>query len=416
MLAELITIGDEILIGQIVDTNSAWMGEQLNLAGIAVKQITSVSDDPQHIIKALDEAQTRADLILITGGLGPTKDDLTKKTLRDYFKMGWRTDADVEEDVKAIFKKFGREPGGVNMLQAQVPDGCRVIRNYNGTAPGMWFEQNGKIFVSMPGVPYEMKGLMSNGVIPLLREKFSLPFIYHRTVLTQGIGESMLAERIEAWEDSLATLGIKLAYLPAPSVVRLRLSTSGSDESKIREAVDAKVEELLPQIEQWHYGFGEETLAEITGKILFERGQTVCTAESCTGGSIAQAITSVAGSSQWFIGGWVSYANEVKTAQIGVPESLIEKHGVVSEEVVTEMAREARIRMKTDYAVAVSGIAGPGGGSEEKPVGLVYIGVANETGVVVKRYQFGGDRNRNITAATLSALMLLRKTLLGITV
>ena len=416
MLAELITIGDEILIGQIVDTNSAWMGEQLNLAGIAVKQITSVSDDPQHIIKALDEAQTRADLILITGGLGPTKDDLTKKTLRDYFKMGWRTDADVEEDVKAIFKKFGREPGGVNMLQAQVPDGCRVIRNYNGTAPGMWFEQNGKIFVSMPGVPYEMKGLMSNGVIPLLREKFSLPFIYHRTVLTQGIGESMLAERIEAWEDSLAPLGIKLAYLPAPSVVRLRLSTSGSDESKIRKAVDAKVEELLPQIEQWHYGFGEETLAEVTGKLLLERGQTVCTAESCTGGSIAQAITSVAGSSQWFIGGWVSYANEVKIAQIGVPESLIEKHGVVSEEVVTEMAREARIRMKTDYAVAVSGIAGPGGGSEEKPVGLVYIGVANETGVVVKRYQFGGDRNRNITAATLSALMLLRKTLLGITV
>ncbi|MGL5889810.1 MAG: competence/damage-inducible protein A [Bacteroidia bacterium] len=416
MLAEIITIGDEILIGQIVDTNSAWMGEQLNLAGIAVKQITSVSDDPQHIINALDEAQTRADLILITGGLGPTKDDLTKKTLRDYFKMDWRIDTNVQEDVKAIFKKFGREPNEVNLLQAQVPDRCRVIRNHNGTAPGMWFEENGKIFVSMPGVPYEMKGLMSDGVIPLLREKFSLPFIYHRTVLTQGIGESMIAERVEAWEDSLAEHGIKLAYLPAPSVVRLRLSTSGSDESKIRAAVDAKVEELLPLIAQFHYGFNDDTLQSVTGQLLAERRQTVCTAESCTGGSIAQAITSVPGSSQWFTGGWVSYANEVKTAHIGVPEALIEKHGVVSEEVVTEMAREARIRMKTNYAVAVSGIAGPGGGSEEKPVGLVYIGVAGENGVTVKRYQFGGDRSRNITAATLSALMLLRKIILGIEV
>lgn len=413
MLAELITIGDEILIGQIVDTNSAWMGEQLSLAGIAVKQITSVSDDPAHIREALDAAQTRADLILITGGLGPTKDDLTKKTLCDYFGMGWRTDTDVLADVQAIFSRFGREATAVNLQQADVPDGCRVIRNRNGTAPGMWFAHNGKVIVSMPGVPYEMKGLMTNGVLPLLREQFSLPFIYHKTVLTQGIGESLLAAHIEAWEDSLAEHGIKLAYLPSPSMVRLRLSASG-DESTTRAAVDQKVAELLPQITAWHYGFGEDTLENVVGQLLLERGQTLSLAESCTGGSIAQRITSVAGSSAWFFGGWVSYANAVKTEHVGVSEATLVAEGAVSEAVVREMARNARQRMHTDYSVAVSGIAGPDGGTAEKPVGLVWIAVGHASGEVVRWMQFGGDRNRNITAATQSALMLLRKTILGI--
>ncbi|MCU0433826.1 MAG: competence/damage-inducible protein A [Bacteroidia bacterium] len=412
MRAEIITIGDEILIGQIVDTNSAWMGEQLGLNGIAVKQITSVSDDAAHIVNALDEAQTRADLILITGGLGPTKDDITKKTLRTYFGMGWRTDEQVQADVIAIFKRFGREPGEVNMLQAEVPDGCRVIRNKNGTAPGMWFEHNGKIFVSMPGVPFEMKGIMTDGVLPLLREKFSLPFIYHRTVLTQGVGESILAAKIEAWEDSLAALGIKLAYLPSPGLVRLRLSASGNEQD-IRRAVDAKVEELLPQIEEWHYGFGHETLPQVIGKILLERGQTLATAESCTGGSVAQAITSVPGSSQWYQGSIVSYANEIKIQQLDIPAELIAQHGAVSEEVAAAMAANARTRLGTDFAVSTTGIAGPGGGSALKPVGLVYIAVASANGVIVKRFQYGGDRSRNITAATLSALMLLRKVVLG---
>ncbi|MCA6364410.1 MAG: competence/damage-inducible protein A [Bacteroidetes bacterium] len=412
MLAEIITIGDEILIGQIVDTNSAWMGGQLGLNGIAVKQITSVSDDASHIVKALDEARQRADLILITGGLGPTKDDLTKKTLRDYFGMGWRMDEQVAEDVMSIFKRFGREPGEVNLLQAQVPDGCRVIRNKNGTAPGMWFEVGGKIFVSMPGVPFEMKGIMSDGVLPLLREKFSLPFIYHRTVLTQGVGESLLAEKIEAWENSLAEHGIKLAYLPSPGMVRLRLSASG-EEAAVRKATDAKVEELLPLIEQWHYGYNDDTLPQVVGRLLVEHGQTVITAESCTGGSVAQAITSVPGSSQWYLGSIVSYANEVKMQQLGVPAALIEQHGAVSEEVASVMAVNARKQFNAGYAIATTGIAGPGGGTELKPVGLVYIAVASETGVTVRKMQYGGNRERNIAATTLSALMLLRKVILG---
>jgi nicotinamide-nucleotide amidase len=412
MLAEIITIGDEILIGQIVDTNSAWMGEQLGLNGIAVKQITSVSDDASHIVKALNEARLRADLILITGGLGPTKDDLTKKTLRDYFGMGWRMDEQVKEDVIAVFKRFGREPGEVNLLQAQVPDGCRVVRNKNGTAPGMWFEHEGKIFVSMPGVPFEMKGIMSDGVLPLLREKFSLPFIYHRTVLTQGVGESILAEKIEAWEDSLAAQNIKLAYLPSPGMVRLRLSASG-EEAAVRKATDAKVEELLPLIEQWHYGFNDDTLPLVAGRLLLERNQTVVTAESCTGGSVAQAITSVPGSSQWYLGSIVSYANEVKMQHLGVPAALIEQHGAVSEEVAATMAANARKQFNASYAVATTGIAGPGGGSELKPVGLVYIAIASESGVTVRKMQYGGNRERNIAATTLSALMLLRKVILG---
>jgi nicotinamide-nucleotide amidase len=413
ILAEVMTIGDELLIGQVVDTNSAWIGQQLSLNGIRVKQITSVSDDPAHIVEALRDAASRADIILITGGLGPTKDDLTKKTLRDYFGMGWRMDEAVLANVTRIFAGFGREVTEVNRLQAQVPDGCIALMNKNGTAPGMWFEQNGKIYVSMPGVPFEMKGLMTDSVLPKLREKFGLPVIIHKTILTQGIGESMLAERIEAWEDSLAAEGIKLAYLPSPSMVRLRLSATGDDREKVVEAVERKTRELIPQISSYVFGYGDETIEGVVGSLLREKKQTVSTAESCTGGMIAHMITSVPGSSDYFTGSIISYANQVKSEQLGVSEGLLAQYGAVSEECVRAMAESVREKLHTDYSIATSGIAGPGGGTPEKPVGLVWIAVAGPGRTYAKSFFFGDNRERNIVRASITALALLRKMVIG---
>lgn len=413
MQAEIMTIGDELLIGQVVDTNSAWIGQQLSLSGIRVKQITSVSDDAAHIVAALDEAQERADIILITGGLGPTKDDITKKTLCQYFGMGWRLDEKVLENVTRIFAAYGREVTEVNRLQAQVPDGCIALMNKKGTAPGMWFERNGKVFVSMPGVPYEMKGLMTESVLPMLKTKFGLPVILHKTILTQGIGESMLAERIEAWEDSLAAEGIKLAYLPAPSMVRLRLSSSGDNREKLQEAIDRKVSEVLPLISSYVYGYDDQQLEAVLGELLKAKKKTVSTAESCTGGMISHMITSVPGSSDYYTGSIISYANEVKTGEMNVSPAILEKHGAVSEECVRAMAEGVRKKLKTDYSVATSGIAGPGGGTEEKPVGTVWIAVAGPKKTFAKKFRFGGDRERNILAASITTLALLRKMILG---
>ncbi len=413
MTAEIITIGDELLIGQVVDTNSAWIGQQLSLAGITVKQMTSISDDAAHIRETLDVAKKRADLILITGGLGPTKDDITKKTLCEYFGMGWRTDETVLADVIAIFKRFGRETTDINRLQANVPDGCIALRNPNGTAPGMWFEQDGKIFVSMPGVPYEMKGIMTECVLPQLREKYKLPFILHKTILTQGIGESVLAERIAGWEDSLAAEGIKLAYLPSPSIVRLRLSAAGSDKAALEEKTGRKIAEVLPLIESYVYGYDDDTLEELAGKLLLERNATFATAESCTGGMIAQLVTSVPGSSAYYKGSIIAYAYEAKTRHLGVKEETLTKYGAVSEEAVREMAKGAKEKFSVDYAIAVSGIAGPGGGMEGKPVGTVWIALAGPKGVYAKKFLFGDNRARNIQRTAITALALLRKMILG---
>lgn len=412
MLVEIITIGDEILIGQIVDTNSAWMGEQLNLAGIKVHQITSVSDNAEHIVKALDEAKSRVDLILITGGLGPTKDDITKHTLVKYFNTSLRFDEDVHQHVKALFARFGREVTGVNLKQAEVPESCTVIHNANGTAPGMWFDQDGKVFVSMPGVPYEMKKMMSAEILPRLKQKFSLPAIVHRTVLTQGIGESFLSEIIADWENSLTEKNIKLAYLPSPGMVRLRLSTSGNDEFVLRKTVDEKVEELNKLIPQHIYGYEKDTLEQLVGRLLKEKKQTLSLAESCSGGLIAHLVTSVPGSSVYFMGGVVSYSYESKTNMLGVTTDTLEKFGAVSEEVVIQMAEGARKEFKTDWAVSASGIAGPDGGMEGKPVGTVWIAVAGPNGVKAKKFQFGGDRERNIAVTAITALNMLRKQLL----
>jgi nicotinamide-nucleotide amidase len=413
MHAEIITIGDELLIGQVVDTNSAWMATLLNQHGIKVHQITSVSDNREHIIEALTATAKRADIILITGGLGPTRDDITKSTLCDYFKVGLRFDAEAYKDVEHLFKIRGREVTEINKKQAELPANCIALRNKNGTAPGMWFEDKGKVYVSMPGVPYEMKALMTDEVIPRLKKKFTLPVILHKTVLTQGIGESMLAERIEKWEDSLAEHNIKLAYLPSAGMVRLRLSVSGTDENKLKQIIDQKVKELLPLAESYIYGYDNDTLESVVGKLLKEKNKTVSTAESCTGGYIGHLITTVPGSSDYFKGSVVAYANEIKENILGVKAETIEKHGAVSQQVVEEMATGICKKFNTDYSVAVSGIAGPTGGTPDKPVGTVWIAVKSPKNLVSKKFLFGDNRERNIQVTGLTALNMLRKEIMS---
>ncbi len=416
MQAEIITIGDEILIGQIVDTNSAFMAELLNMNGISVKQISSVSDNAEHIIKALDEAKTRADIILITGGLGPTKDDITKKTLCHYFNTTMRFDEQAYQDVVNLFAQYGKEVTPINRLQAEVPATCEVIRNYNGTAPCMWFDVEGKVFVSMPGVPYEMKALMKNQIVPKLKSRFNFPFIFHKTVLTQGIGESALAEIISDWEDSLASSNIKLAYLPAPGMVRLRLSTAGQEEAPLHTAVETKILELTKIIGEFIYGyetFGQEneTLEQTIGKLLKQKNKTISTAESCTGGYISHLITKVPGSSDYYVGSVISYSYEIKETELGVPKNILETQGAVSQPVVEQMAIAIRQKYHTDYSIAASGIAGPGGGTPEKPVGTVWIAIATPEKVFSQKFQFGNHRERNIQKTANAALNLLRKEL-----
>ncbi len=413
MLAEIITIGDEILIGQIVDTNSAWMGVCLNENGIKVHQITSVSDNKQHIIEALDAATKRVDIILITGGLGPTRDDITKQTLSEYFNAKLVFNAEAFKDVEHVFKIRGREVTEINRKQAELPENCTALSNKNGTAPGMWFEEKGKVFVSMPGVPYEMKALMTNEVIPRLKKKFELPVIMHKTVLTQGIGESMLAEMIEAWEDSLAKENISLAYLPSIGAVRLRLSTRGKDESTLKQVIDRKVKELQALAGNYIYGYDNETLEGILGNILSQKKKTISTAESCTGGYMAHMITAIAGSSEYFKGSVISYADEVKINVLGVKPETIEKHGAVSQETVEQMAANVRKKLNTDYSIAVSGIAGPTGGTPEKPVGTVWIAIATPDKVISRKFLFGDNRGRNIHLSAITGLNMLRKELLA---
>ena len=414
--AEIITIGDEILIGQIVDTNSAYMATLLNLNGISVKQISSVSDNREHILKALDEARLRADIILMTGGLGPTKDDITKKTLCEYFNTTTRFDNEVYQDVVAIFEAYGKQVTPVNRLQAEVPEICTTIRNHHGTAPGMWFENNGTVFVSMPGVPYEMKAMMKNQVLPKLKEQYKLPAIVHKTVLTQGLGESYLSDLIADWENSLAKENIKLAYLPSPGMVRLRLSTMGEDEVQLNNAVDKKIEELKLIIGESIYGYETfgvptETLEQVVGRLLKEKGRTLSTAESCTGGYISHLVTKVPGSSEYYIGSVISYAYEIKESELGVPKEMLETNGAVSQPVVEQMAKAIRIKYKTDYSVSASGIAGPGGGTTDKPVGTVWIAIATPDRVFSEKFLFGTNRERNIQKTANAALNMLRKEL-----
>jgi nicotinamide-nucleotide amidase len=408
MKAEIISIGDELLIGQVINTNASWIGEQLTMAGIKVYQAVSIADDYNHIFEALELAGKRADVVLITGGLGPTKDDITKKTLCDFFGAKPVFNEQVFEDVKEIFRVRGRKVTELNRKQAEVPDNCTVIRNVHGTAPGMWFEKEGKIFVSMPGVPFEMRPMVTDYIIPELRKKFSLPAIYHKTVLTQGVPESEMAAMIEEWENALPS-NVKLAYLPQPGIVRLRLTASGNNRDDLVTVVEKEIVRLKELIGDYIFGFDKDTLEEVVGKMLRQKKKTVSTAESCTGGYIAHLITSVAGSSDYYKGSVVSYANEIKNNILDVNDGDIEKFGAVSEPVVTQMAANVRKKFGTDFALATSGIAGPAGGTDEKPVGTTWIAVATPEKVVARLFRFGEHRGRNIRRSALMALDMLRK-------
>ncbi|MEQ7801715.1 competence/damage-inducible protein A [Pedobacter sp. ASV1-7] len=406
MLAEIITIGDEILIGQIVDTNSAWMARELNLIGITVKQVSSVSDNADHIMEALQLAEKRADIILITGGLGPTKDDITKITMAKYFNMGFRRDQETLDHVTDIFVRFNKPMIEMNRKQADVPDGCRVIKNKNGTAPCMWFEERGKIFVSMPGVPFEMMYLMTEEIIPRLKNAFKLPFITHKTILTANIGESFLAVEIEDIEDSLPE-HIKLAYLPKLGQIRLRLSATGTDEVALKAEVEAYAQQIISRVKKYVVIDEDVALEKAMLDIMEANELTLSTAESCTGGYIAHLITQHPGCSSVYAGGAVTYSNALKMSVLGVQAETLDIYGAVSEQTVKEMAYGARVHFKTDYAVAVSGVAGPDGGSDEKPVGTVWIAVANQHHVIARLFNFSNRRIQNIERSAIAALAMV---------
>jgi nicotinamide-nucleotide amidase len=406
MLAEIITIGDEILIGQIVDTNSAFIARELNNAGIRVKQISSVSDDKQHILAALDEASGRADIILITGGLGPTKDDITKKTIAEYFGVGMVENKGALENVTNIFARYNRPLLEVNRLQAQVPENCVVMLNKNGTAPGMWFNEKGKIYISMPGVPHEMMYMMEDSVIPKLKSTLKLPFIIHKTILTVGEGESFLADRIADIEDSLPSY-IKLAYLPKLGQVRLRLSGYGDDETFIKNEVNKYTALIVTRIANVVAAEEDIPIEKVILNYMTEKGLTLSAAESCTGGYISHLLTQHAGSSKVFFGGAISYSYELKETLLGVKHETLEHFGAVSKETVTEMVEGALANFKSDYALAVTGIAGPDGGMPEKPVGTVWIAVASAGKTVAKKLTFGNKRLQNIERSAISALNML---------
>ena len=409
MKAEIITIGDEILIGQIVDTNSAWISEQLNMHGIDAYQITSIHDDHGQILKALADAESRADLILITGGLGPTKDDITKKALCAYFDCGLVINEQVLEQVTGMLTRRSIRINQLNKDQALVPEKCTVLPNTTGTAPGMWFEKDHVIFVSMPGVPFEMQYLMENEVFPRLQGKGKVRTIYHQTVLIHGIPESMLAEHIEPWELALPSF-IKLAYLPSPFMIRLRLSAYGEDTDGLKDEVAAQIEKLKMIVPAANiFGYNQDTLSGVTGKLLRDFHATVGVAESCTGGYIAHLITSNPGSSAYFKGGVIAYANAAKVSVLGVKPETLEAHGAVSKEVALEMARGAQKVLQTDYAIATTGIAGPDGGTPEKPVGMVWIAIAGKHHLTTECYNFAGNRERNMIRSAQTAMNMLRQ-------
>lgn len=412
MLAEIITIGDELLIGQVVDTNSAWMGEVLNQHGIKVNRITSISDNREEIIKTLKEASLRAKLILITGGLGPTNDDITKKTLCEYFNVSTRFDEKAYEDVLHLFSIRGREVSAINRMQAEVPENCTTLYNKVGTAPGMWFDENDVVYVSMPGVPYEMKYLMEHEVLPRITKRFSTPAIIHSTILTFGIGESFLAEKIADFENALPS-HIKLAYLPAAGSVRLRLTSSGADEASLKTELNEQTQKLSQLIPDYVYGYGKTEMPQVVGDLLKSKGFTIATAESCSGGYMAHLITAIPGSSAYYIGSSVTYSNESKTQLLGVPAELIANHGAVSEQVVLSMVESVKKLFKVDCAIATTGIAGPSGGTPEKPVGTVWVGVSTPAGTKAHLLKLGDNRLRTIEVAALSGLNFLRKELLN---
>lgn len=412
MQAEIITIGDEILIGQILDSNSKWIATELNKIGVSVYQITSIQDDRLHILKAIKEAQANADIVIITGGLGPTKDDITKLTLTEYFHDTLVLNDEIALHIEQMFAKINYPFTEVNRNQALVPSTCIPLKNDFGTAPGMWFCKKNKVVVSLPGVPFEMIGLMSQSVLPKLQATYNLPFILHKTIITYGMGESMLAEKIEDWETNLPSF-IKLAYLPSFGSVRLRLSAKGATKEMLAEGISTEMEKLAKLIPDIIVGFDEnETIESVIGQLLTEKKQTMAVAESCTGGNIAKIITSVAGASKYFVGGIVAYTKMIKIKELLVDEKIIAKNTVVSAQVAEAMAKGIQQKYHTDYAIATTGNAGPTVDDTDKTVGTVFIAIATPTTIFSEEFFFGKPREKVIGRASNKALELLRKEIL----
>lgn len=408
MKAEIITIGDELLIGQTIDSNSAWMGAELSLTGFDIQKKTSVHDLRSDILKTLSEATGNSDVVLITGGLGPTSDDITKQALCEFFNTKLVVNKEVLAMIETMMQRRNFPMNENNKKQAEVPESCRVLPNSAGTAPGMWFEKEGTIFVSMPGVPHEMRYIMNEHVLPELRKRFTSQAIIHRTIMTYGVPEARLAELLTGFE-ALLPENIKLAYLPAAGIIKLRLTGTGKDKAEVTERVNRQVQKLYSLIPDLIFGENEESFEMVIGKMLTKNKKTLCTAESCTGGNIAHLITCVPGSSNYYMGSVIAYSNSVKTELLGVDATLIEMDGTVSESVVKAMAEGARRLLNTDFSIATSGIAGPDGGTEEKPVGTIWIAAASDAGTVAEMHTFGSDRITNIARFSNSALSLLRK-------
>jgi nicotinamide-nucleotide amidase len=406
MKAALISIGDELLIGQTINTNAAWLGKELSQIGIPVTKSWTISDDPDEICASLDHLIHHVQLIVLTGGLGPTKDDLTKHTLTKYFNTHLEIVPEVLKRITDFFTKRNREMLDVNVQQAALPVGAQVMHNYHGTASGMWFEKEGCIIISLPGVPYEMKGIMTDEVFPKLKNRFETQELYHQTLMTQGIGESFLAERIEDWEDKVRAEGLGLAYLPSPGTVKLRLSSKNgkADEPKIQ----SYLEEIMQRLPQYAYSIDEKSISEVLGQLLLTKNMTIGTVESCTGGAIAKELVEVAGSSKYYVGSIVAYSYEVKEKYLKIDHQELAKHGAVSEKVVVRMAKKGRKKLGVDLCIATSGIAGPTGGLPEKPVGTVWIAISTKNRVWAKRFQFGDNRERNISMTALTALNIAR--------
>ena len=411
MTAYILTVGDEILIGQITDTNSAWMAQQLNLQGIQIIGKTSVGDVHSEIVNTIDYALHQADLVLMTGGLGATKDDITKKAIADYFGMQMVWHQETFDRMSFFFKKINREVSDINKNSCYMPSDATILNNDKGLAPGMWFQHGKKVLVSMPGVPYEMQHLMTDRVLPRLRESFPMSPIVHRTVLTAGEGETMLAEKLSTFEDKLPE-NVKLAYLPSLGTVRLRLTARGEDESFLNTQLDVLKAEMETIVEYAVAGYNDDTMPKVIGQMLRERGLRIGSAESCTGGYLAHLLTSVAGSSEYFEGSIIAYSYDLKEKLLGVSSNVLNTEGAVSENCVREMVHGAVERMGVDIAVAVSGVAGPGGGTPEKPVGTVWLAVGNKERVITAKLGIDRGRLKNIEYAANSGLNLIRKFLL----
>ena len=412
MKAEIITIGDELLIGQTIDTNSAWIGAELTNIGFDIQRKTSVHDRREDILSALNGVCKDTDLVIITGGLGPTSDDITKPVLCEFFNTRLIPDEKVLENIRNLMKRRGFDLNENNRLQAIVPESCTILPNAVGTAPGMWFEKNNKIYLSLPGVPPEMKYIMTEHAIPALRKRFTSQVIIHKNIMTYGTYEAKLAEILTGFESGLPDF-IKLAYLPSFGVIKLRLTATGKNYLALQGVIEEQVEKLRNIIPEYIFSEEEESLEMVTGRVLRERKQSLCTAESCTGGRIANMLTSIAGSSDYFKGSVIAYSNELKINLLGVSRKTIEDFGAVSEQTARQMAEGGRKLIGTDYCVAVTGIAGPSGGSEEKPSGTVWVAVSSEAGTGVEKYVFGFDRLINIERFSRAALNLLRKQILN---